>query len=201
MARDRKRAKQRQRKRGQQQQQQQRSAQREARPARVPDSDPVEDRLEPVEGAEAIPPLDPRDPLGQAAPDAEIAELAEAGLQEPGAPVGRPLEEKDYPHRDELEGADVIEEVEEEERAAAEAATGRPRRRAAADAAGRELPKEGNRFFNVLRACVAELRRVQWPDRRQVGQATAVVLLFVVIAGGYLGLLDAVFSRLVDAIL
>ena len=35
--------------------------------------------------------------------------------------------------------------------------------------------------------CVDELRRVQWPDRRQVGQGTAVVLGFVVVAGGYLG--------------
>ena len=162
----------------------------------------------------------PCDPLGQAAPDVELAELAaEAGLQEPGAPVGRPLEEKDFPHEDELEGADVIQEVENEERAAAAAAgrqRRRRRRRGESDdaeplepdapaptprAAGRELPKEGNRFFNFLRACVAELRRVQWPDRRQVGQATAVVLLFVVIAGSYLGLLDALFSRVVDAIL
>jgi preprotein translocase subunit SecE len=45
------------------------------------------------------------------------------------------------------------------------------------------------------------LRRVQWPNRRQVGQATAVVLVFVLIAGGYLGVMDAIFSRLVDAIL
>jgi preprotein translocase SecE subunit len=202
MARDRKRAKQRQRKRGQQQQ---RPQQREQRPARVPDADPADvvepleplEPVEPLEPAEPVEQLDPRDPLGQAAPDAEIAELAESGLQEPGAPVGHPLDEKDYPHLDELEGADVIEESEAEE--AAEAATGRPRRRRAA--AGRELPKEGNRFINFLRACVAELRRVQWPDRKQVGQATAVVLVFVVIAGGYLGLLDAIFSRLVNAIL
>jgi preprotein translocase subunit SecE len=48
---------------------------------------------------------------------------------------------------------------------------------------------------------VAELRRVQWPDRRQVAQATGVVLGFVLIAGGYLGVLDAIFSRLVNAIL
>ena len=197
MARDRKRAKQRQRKRGQQQQRQQRGS----RPARVPDADPADvveplEPLEPLEPAEPVQQLDPRDPLGQAAPDVELAELAESGLQEPGAPVGRPLDEKDYPHLDELEGADVIEEGEAEE--AAEVATGRPRRRAAA---GRELPKEGNRFINFLRACVAELRRVQWPDRKQVGQATAVVLGFVVVAGSYLGLLDALFSRLVNAIL
>jgi preprotein translocase SecE subunit len=198
MARDRKRAKQRQRKRGQQQQ---RPQQRGSRPARVPDAEPADapeslEPLEPLEPAEPLPQLDPRDPLGQAAPDAEIAELAESGLQEPGAPVDRPLEDKDYPHLDELAGADVIEEAEAEE--AADAATGRPRRRAAA---GRELPKEGNRFINFLRACVAELRRVQWPNRKQVGQATAVVIGFVVVAGTYLGLLDAVFSRLVNAIL
>ena len=77
----------------------------------------------------------------------------------------------------------------------------RPAGRRRRAAAGRELPKEGNRFINFLRACVAELRRVQWPNRRQVGQATAVVLGFVVVAGTYLGLLDAAFSRLINAIL
>jgi preprotein translocase SecE subunit len=179
MARDRKRAKQRQRKRsGRQQQQQQPRQQQQPQPAPIPEAGSI-------------------DALGQSAPDVELAELAaEAGLQEPGAPVGHPLDEKDYPHLDELEGADIIEETEEEE--AADKAVGRPRRR---EAAGRELPKEGNRFINFLRACVAELRRVQWPDRKQVGQATAVVIGFVVVAGTYLGVLDAVFSRLVNAIL
>lgn len=52
-----------------------------------------------------------------------------------------------------------------------------------------------------LRACWAELQRVQWPDRRQVGQATAVVLGFVVIAGAFLGAMDVVAQKLVDFIL
>ena len=56
-------------------------------------------------------------------------------------------------------------------------------------------------FPGFLRASWAELQRVQWPDRRQVGQATGVVLGFVVIAGAYLGLADAVAQRIVDAIL
>ncbi len=59
----------------------------------------------------------------------------------------------------------------------------------------------GPRLANFLRACWAELQRVQWPDRRQVGQATAVVLGFVVIAGAFLGLADAVAQRIVDFIL
>ena len=37
----------------------------------------------------------------------------------------------------------------------------------------------GTRFIDFLRASWAELQRVQWPDRRQVAQATAVVLGFV----------------------
>jgi preprotein translocase SecE subunit len=57
------------------------------------------------------------------------------------------------------------------------------------------------RFPAFVRASWAELQRVQWPDRRQVGQATAVVLGFVVIAGAYLGLADAIAQRFVDFIL
>ena len=47
----------------------------------------------------------------------------------------------------------------------------------------------------------AELQRVQWPDRRQVFQATAVVAGFVIIAGLYLGLADEVATKIVDYIL
>ncbi len=174
MARDRKRAKQRQRRRQQQQ------ARPQERPGGVADDEIVHDAHEDEPNASP-------DPLAHASADVDIAELAEASVREPGAPDG-PLAEDEYPHLDETEGADAI----QEDRAQVQAATGRP---------GAELPREGNRFVNFLRACVAELGRVQWPDRRHVGQATGVVLGFVVIAGSYLGLLDAVFSRLMEAIL
>jgi preprotein translocase SecE subunit len=59
----------------------------------------------------------------------------------------------------------------------------------------------GNRAIGFLRASWAELQRVQWPDRRQVFQATAVVLGFVAIAGAYLGLADFVAKEIVEAIL
>ena len=58
----------------------------------------------------------------------------------------------------------------------------------------------GRRFANFLRASWAELQRVQWPDRRQVGQATAVVLGFVIVAGAFLGVADFVAEKLVDLI-
>jgi preprotein translocase subunit SecE len=59
----------------------------------------------------------------------------------------------------------------------------------------------GNRAIGFLRASWAELQRVQWPDRRQVFQATAVVLGFVAIAGAYLGLADYVAKEVVEFIL
>lgn len=61
--------------------------------------------------------------------------------------------------------------------------------------------KGGPRFVQFLRASWAELQRVQWPDRRQVGQGTAVTLGFVVIAGLYLGAADRVAQEIVDLIL
>ena len=63
-------------------------------------------------------------------------------------------------------------------------------------------PKRGGpRFIQFLRASWAELQRVQWPDRRQVAQATAVVIGFVAIAGAYLGAADWVANQIVKAIL
>ena len=61
--------------------------------------------------------------------------------------------------------------------------------------------RKGNRAIGFLRASWAELQRVQWPDRRHVFQATAVVLGFVAIAGAYLGLADYVAKEIVEFIL
>jgi preprotein translocase subunit SecE len=59
----------------------------------------------------------------------------------------------------------------------------------------------GNRAIGFLGASWAELQRVQWPDRRQVTQATAVVVGFVALAGAYLGLADYVAKEIVEFIL
>jgi preprotein translocase SecE subunit len=65
----------------------------------------------------------------------------------------------------------------------------------------RARAEHGNRVFNFLRGCWAELQRVQWPDRRQVAQATGVVLGFVVIAAIFLGVADEISEKIVNAIL
>jgi preprotein translocase subunit SecE len=64
-----------------------------------------------------------------------------------------------------------------------------------------EAHRERGRVVQFLVAVWAELQRVQWPNRQALVTLTGVVLGFVLIAGGYLGLLDAIFSKLIQAIL
>jgi preprotein translocase subunit SecE len=61
--------------------------------------------------------------------------------------------------------------------------------------------REGGRLMTFLRGSWRELQRVQWPDRRQVGQATAVTIGFVIVAGAFLGLADFVAGKIVDYII
>ena len=130
------------------------------------------------------------DPLDHASADVDEARLAEAGAVPPpadgddlGAEIFADELEDDRPDRaeDAVEG-DAVSRHEIEREAHG------PRRRR-------------GRLITFLGHCVDELRRVQWPNRRQVGQATTVVLGFVVIAGGYLGLLDALWKPIIEAIL
>jgi preprotein translocase SecE subunit len=125
----------------------------------------------------------PPEPTKHALPDVEIARMAEAGAPPPD--VGEELPDDEDRAPDEVEG-DVVLPGRLDPAVAEEHA--RPRRRR-------------GRVITFLGHCVDELRRVQWPDRRQVGQGTAVVLGFVVLAGGYLGLLDALWKPLIEAIL
>jgi preprotein translocase subunit SecE len=80
-----------------------------------------------------------------------------------------------------------------------EAAAAAPRRGAATP--GAPTRKGAGRFVGFLRASWAELQRVQWPDRRQVAQATGVVIGFVIVAGLYLGVADWVAKQIVNAII
>jgi preprotein translocase subunit SecE len=128
-------------------------------------------------------------PLEHASAEVDEAVAAEAGAfeAEPGDPAA-----EIFP--DELERAP--DEVQE-----SEALTPRRVRRGEEDAPARPPREGGNRVIAFLRACIEELRRVQWPDRKHVFQATAVVLGFVLVAGGYLGLMDAIWQPLINAIL
>ncbi len=55
--------------------------------------------------------------------------------------------------------------------------------------------------LGFLISCWAELRKVQWPDRDTLVQATAVTVIFVTVAAAYLGALDGIFNFLIQKIL
>ena len=144
-----------------------------------------------VAGAEGVPAEEGAE-LGdgvvhpEALDDDDFAEL-EDRIDE----VEQAIETGDQEHIDEVEH-ELDEDVETRKRQRAAAPT------AAAPVATKKGP---GRFIAFLRASWAELRRVQWPDRRAVGQATAVVLGFVLVAGLYLGLADALAKKIVDLII
>lgn len=83
----------------------------------------------------------------------------------------------------------------------------RERKRAAKEQAERRRPREEpvererGRVMAFLVSCVAELRRVQWPNRETLIQASAVTLVFIAVAAAYLGVLDGAFNWLVQRIL
>jgi preprotein translocase subunit SecE len=127
------------------------------------------------------------DPLDHASAEVDQARLAEAGAVPP--PVGDDDEVDDLERAPDAVEGDIVPDRDLDPALAEERAE------------ARRTAKPRGRAFTFLRHCVDELRRVQWPNRRQVGQATAVVLGFVVLAGGYLGLMDAIWKPIVDAIL
>ena len=60
---------------------------------------------------------------------------------------------------------------------------------------GRREPKQRGRF---VRESVAELKKVEWPTRRQVLTGTVVVIIACAITGAYLWLLDLGLRNLVE---
>lgn len=94
---------------------------------------------------------------------------------------------------DEVGDLDDDGDVDEEDRALARTGGRRPEVKS-----GRS---GGPRFLQFLKASWAELQRVQWPDRRQVAQATGVVIGFVIVAGAYLGVADWVAQKVVNFII
>ena len=57
------------------------------------------------------------------------------------------------------------------------------------------------RFREFFDEVVAEFRKVNWPDRSQVTNSTAVVLVVVGVIGLFLFLVDIGLSRVVELIL
>jgi preprotein translocase SecE subunit len=119
---------------------------------------------------------------------------------EPPAPsradVGRPAEA-------EAETPPAEDKISRRDRRRAE----RERRQVAKESERRRAPREEaverprGRVVGFLISCWAELKRVQWPNRETLIQASAITLIFIAIMAAYLGVLDAIFNWLVQRIL
>ena len=70
--------------------------------------------------------------------------------------------------------------------------------RSAVSATAEPQERQRGAVIGFLVSCWAELKRVQWPDRETLIQASAVTLLFIAVAAAYLGALDAAFNWLVQ---
>jgi len=130
-------------------------------------------------------------PLQHATPDSELAEAQLArgrDHDEPADRGSRPPVEDGAVYTDEVTESEADDDA---DAALLPASGGAPAPR------GRPIP----RLITFLQGSWRELQRVQWPDRRQVMQATGVVIGFVVVAGLYLGLADTVAAKLADLIL
>ena len=84
----------------------------------------------------------------------------------------------------------------------------RDRKQRAKDSEKRRAPKapapperQRGGVLGFFVSCWAELKRVQWPDRETLIQASAITLVFITIMAAYLGVLDAIFNWLVQRIL
>jgi preprotein translocase SecE subunit len=147
----------------------------------------------------------------------ESADVIEAELAEQGADLealrGEPAETPaPAPSRADIgRPADAGAEVEP-----ADKISRRSRRREEREARARAKESEKRRAPKELKApaerqrggvigffasCVAELRRVQWPDRETLIQATAITIVFIAVLAAYLGVLDGIFNWLVQRIL
>jgi preprotein translocase SecE subunit len=174
----------------------QRSKQRQAqrREARLAARGELDEKAGPLSGISGAPPENTgrSDTVAQSPPPAPIVD---------GEPDADELEDPEL-EADAVEAGALLDEGEifEDELEEVPPRTRGPRG-VRGEATARPAQGGGSRVLNFLKACWAELQRVQWPDRRTLTQLTGIVLFFVVIAGVYLGAIDQVFSKLIQAIL
>jgi preprotein translocase SecE subunit len=117
------------------------------------------------------------------------AGVPEADLETPDAPTGRSLRRAE------------VKEAKQAEKRQREDQKRREREQLAKRQKQAQAQHQRGGVIGFLVSCWAELRKVQWPDRETLVQATAVTIIFVAVAGAYLGALDSAFSFLIKQIL
>jgi preprotein translocase SecE subunit len=114
------------------------------------------------------------------------------------ADVGKPEDDAvaEAPAEDKISRRARRQEERERERRAKESAK---RRQTPTQPA--EKTRQRGRVIGFFISCWAELKRVQWPDRETLIQASMVTVIFIAVMATYLGALDALFSWLVGRLL
>ena len=128
-------------------------------------------------------------PLAHATPDMELAE-AQLALGRPELADAQPIADEDEEPNGSGGGRPPA--------AGALATTGGGGEGRPAPVVKEPLPA---RLVQFLQGSWRELQRVQWPDRRQVMQATGVVIGFVIVAAAFLGVADWAAGKFVTLIL
>jgi preprotein translocase SecE subunit len=168
----------------------QRKAERRAREAR-------EQQGKSGDGAEARAQHDTQVPVSGDVAEAEAVEtgiaahVPETALETPDAPRRPSRADRRAAERDRKE---------KEKRARAEEKR-RERERIAKREKQATEERQRGAVIGFIVSCWAELKRVQWPDRETLVQASAVTVVFVAIAAAYLGALDAAFNWMIKQIL
>ncbi len=131
----------------------------------------------------------------ETAEEADAQRAAEAAPAPSRADVGKPTEVAEEAAPDRISRRERKRAEREKARRAKESVERRQRSQAAAP------ERQRGRVIGFLISCWAELKRVQWPDRETLIQASAVTILFIAIAAVYLGALDTIFNFLVQHLL
>jgi len=131
--------------------------------------------------------------------DVAEVEAVEAGIAT-GAPEAA-LETPDAPRPRSVRRAEAKAAKEEEKRRREERKRKEQQQIAKRQKQAQASPAQRGGVIGFLASCWAELRKVQWPDRETLVQATAVTIIFVAVAATYLGALDSAFSFLIKQIL
>jgi preprotein translocase SecE subunit len=131
-------------------------------------------------------------------------DIAEIEAVEAGMAAGAPeatLETPDAPKSSRAEKRAETKALKESEKRK----RGEQKRRESEQLAKKQKQAQAQRqrggVIGFIASCWAELKKVQWPDRDTLVQATAVTIIFVAVAATYLGALDAAFNFLVKQIL
>jgi preprotein translocase subunit SecE len=61
--------------------------------------------------------------------------------------------------------------------------------------------KQPNAIQRYIRETTGELRKVNWPTRKEATNLTIIVIIVLISMGSFLGLLDILFTRLFALIL